>query len=129
MSTAAAIEALLAQLSPLDGSIRSDMDTRLSLAQDAGGLISKLPGAVLRPGSVQDVVRAVQQARKDAGLDVADRIALTLAGDAAAVVAIEAHADLIASETLATSLSAREAENGATPVGDASAVTIELERA
>jgi len=80
-------------------------------------------------GLARDVVRAVQQARKDAGLDVTDRITLVLSGDADAVAAIEAHADLIAGETLATSLSAREAGNGATPVGDASAVTIELERA
>ncbi len=80
-------------------------------------------------GLARDVVRAVQQARKDAGLEVTDRITLTLAGDAAAVAAIQAHADLIAGETLATSLTAREAGNGATPVGDASAVTIELERA
>ena len=80
-------------------------------------------------GLARDVVRAVQQARKDAGLEVSDRIALTLSGDAAAVAAIEAHRELIAGETLATSLDARQAENGATPVGDDSAVTIELERA
>jgi len=80
-------------------------------------------------GLARDVVRAVQQARKDAGLEVTDRIRLTLAGDADAVAAIEAHRDLIASETLATSLDAREAGDGATPVGDASAVTIEVVRA
>jgi isoleucyl-tRNA synthetase len=56
------------------------------------------------------VVRAVQQARKDAGFEVSDRIALTMAADAATVAAIEAHRDLIASETLATTLQAREAE-------------------
>ena len=55
-------------------------------------------------GLARDVVRAVQQARKDAGLEVSDRIALRLAGDAGAVAAIEAHRDLIAHETLATSL-------------------------
>lgn len=80
-------------------------------------------------GLARDVVRAVQQARKDAGLEVTDRIALTLWGDSDAVAAIETHAELIAGETLATSLTAREAGNGATPVGDASAITIELERA
>jgi isoleucyl-tRNA synthetase len=55
-------------------------------------------------------VRAVQQARRDAGLEVSDRIRLSLAGDASTVAAIEAHRDLIAGETLATSLEAREAE-------------------
>ena len=80
-------------------------------------------------GLARDVVRAVQQERKDSGLEVTDRIVLTLSGDPVAVAAIRTHEQLIAGETLATSLTAREAGNGATPVGDASAVTIELERA
>jgi len=80
-------------------------------------------------GLARDVVRAVQQARRDAGLDVSDRIRLTVSGDAAAVEAVRAHEPLIAGETLATALDAREAGPGAVPVGDGSAITIELERA
>ncbi len=82
-------------------------------------------------GLARDVVRAVQQARKDAGLEVSDRIALRIAGDAVAVAAIGAHRELIAAETLATSLDAREAElaGAGTAVGSGSAVTIEVERA
>jgi isoleucyl-tRNA synthetase len=71
----------------------------------------------------------VQQARKDAGLDVSDRITLTVVGDPAAVAAVTTHRELIAGETLATALEVRPGENGATAVGDGSAVTIELERA
>ena len=80
-------------------------------------------------GLARDVVRAVQQARKDAGLEVTDRIRLTLAGDADAAAAIEAHRELIAGETLATALVVGEAEGGTVPVGDTSAITIGLERA
>ena len=82
-------------------------------------------------GLARDVVRAVQQARKDAGLEVSDRITLRLAGDADAVAAIGTHRELIAGETLATSLDAREAElaGAGTAVGSGSAVTIEVERA
>jgi len=79
-------------------------------------------------GLARDVIRAVQQARKDAGLEVSDRIALTIRGDELAVDAVSAHRELIAGETLATSLDVRAGENGATAVGAGSAVTIELER-
>ncbi|MBX3193484.1 MAG: isoleucine--tRNA ligase [Microbacteriaceae bacterium] len=71
-------------------------------------------------GVARDVVRAVQQARRDAGLDVSDRIALRLTADADTVAAIAAHRELISAETLATSLEAREAEGE---------LAIELERA
>ncbi|MEO8093493.1 MAG: isoleucine--tRNA ligase [Pseudolysinimonas sp.] len=80
-------------------------------------------------GLARDVVRAVQQARKDAGLDVSDRISLRLGGDELAVAAITAHRDLISRETLATALESREAGDGDVPVGTESRITIELERA
>jgi isoleucyl-tRNA synthetase len=80
-------------------------------------------------GLARDVIRAVQQARKDAGLDVSDRISLTIVGDAVAVAAITTHEQLVAGETLATALAVKTGENGATSVGAGSAVTIELERA
>ena len=72
-----------------------------------------------------------QQARKDAGLEVSDRIALIIRADAVATAAIAAHRELIAGETLATSLDVRDAEleQGATAVGNGSAVMIEVERA
>jgi len=54
-------------------------------------------------GVARDLVRAVQQARRDAGLDVSDRIALTVTADAASAEAARTHADLIRRETLATS--------------------------
>jgi isoleucyl-tRNA synthetase len=60
---------------------------------------------------------------------VSDRIALTLAGDPAAVAAIETHRDLIAAETLATSLQSREAGDGTVPVGTDSRIAIGVERA
>jgi isoleucyl-tRNA synthetase len=54
-------------------------------------------------GLARDLVRAVQQARRDAGLEVSDRIALTIGGSEEVVAAATAHRDLITAETLATS--------------------------
>jgi len=57
-----------------------------------------------REGLAREVVRAVQSARKDAGLAVEDRIALTLGGDADLLNAARAHEDYVSGETLATSI-------------------------
>lgn len=63
-------------------------------------------------GLARDLVRAVQQARRDAGLDVSDRIALTIAGSADVVAAATTHRDLITAETLATSFDVAEGPDG-----------------
>ncbi|MEY3473068.1 MAG: hypothetical protein RLY22_571, partial [Actinomycetota bacterium] len=55
-------------------------------------------------GAARDLIRAIQQTRKDSGLDVSDRIKLTIAGDDATLVAISAHEELIKSETLTLEL-------------------------
>ena len=58
-----------------------------------------------REGLARDIVRAVQMARQQAGLDVTDRIALTLDGDDALLEAARAYQEYIAGETLATTVS------------------------
>ena len=55
-------------------------------------------------GLARDVVRAVQQARREAQLNVSDRISLTLSADPVTVAHIMAHESLIAGETLATTV-------------------------
>ncbi|MGE3448953.1 MAG: DUF5915 domain-containing protein, partial [Microbacteriaceae bacterium] len=90
----------------------ADAESAIAFLPDGGFIVldTTLTPELEAEGVARDVVRAVQQARKDAGLEVSDRIALTMSADAATVAAIEAHRDLIASETLATALQAREAE-------------------
>ena len=61
-------------------------------------------------GLARDLVRAVQQARRDAGLEVSDRIALRVAGSETVLAAARTHESLICEETLATSF---ELEAGA----------------
>jgi isoleucyl-tRNA synthetase len=64
----------------------------------------ELDDELRREGLAREVVHAVQAARKKAGLDVEDRISLTLAGDEELLAAARAHEDYVAGETLATSL-------------------------
>ena len=64
----------------------------------------ELDGELRREGLAREVVHAVQAARKNAGLEVEDRIALTLGGDEELLAAARAHEDYVAGETLATSL-------------------------
>ncbi|MBV9605800.1 MAG: isoleucine--tRNA ligase [Solirubrobacterales bacterium] len=52
-------------------------------------------------GRAREIVRAVQLARQEAGLEVTDRILLTLDGDDALIGAARAHEAYIAGETLA----------------------------
>ena len=56
-------------------------------------------------GLARDAIRLIQQARKDADLDVVDRIDLTLTVEADTATALTAHHEMIAGAVLATSLS------------------------
>ena len=57
-----------------------------------------------REGLARDVVRQVQQARRDAGLVVTDRIRLVLDGDEDLMEAIRAHETHVAGQVLAVEL-------------------------
>ncbi|WP_310529302.1 DUF5915 domain-containing protein, partial [Nocardioides sp.] len=67
-------------------------------------------------GVARDLVRAVQQARRDAGLDVSDRISLSLSGPAIVLDAARTHEAMLAQETLATSVSYADAPDIAVEV-------------
>jgi isoleucyl-tRNA synthetase len=60
--------------------------------------------SLLREGRSREIVHAVQNARKSAGLEVEDRIELVLGGDAALMQAAREHEPYVSGETLAVSL-------------------------
>ncbi|MCT6900132.1 MAG: DUF5915 domain-containing protein, partial [Bifidobacterium sp.] len=59
---------------------------------------------LLAEGYARDLIRQVQDARKTAGLDIADRIRLTLTLPREDAPKAQQFSDLIAHETLATSM-------------------------
>ena len=79
-----------------EGSVASVLPSGAYIALD-----TTLDPELEAEGYARDVIRAVQDARKAAGLHVADRISLTLRVPAEHVEAVRAHTDLIAAETLA----------------------------
>jgi isoleucyl-tRNA synthetase len=76
----------------------------------AVALALELSDELRREGLAREVVHAVQAARKEAGLEVTDRITLALAGDDAIVEAAREHEAYVANETLATSVAYGDGE-------------------
>jgi isoleucyl-tRNA synthetase len=68
------------------------------------GLDTELTEELVREGDARDLVRGVQNLRKDTGLAVTDRIVLSLFGSGRVKAAWEAFGDYVAAETLATSV-------------------------
>jgi isoleucyl-tRNA synthetase len=102
----------------------ADPESTAALPGQAGliALDLRVTPELAAEGTARDVVRIVQQARRDAGLAVSDRIRLTLGADGAVADAVRAHAGFVAAETLAVDLAvlpSAEAGGEPHPVGDA----------
>ena len=71
----------------------------------------ELTDELVAEGIARDTIRAIQQARKDAGLNVSDRINLTVSAPQDTLEALRAHEELVTGETLAVSLDLTEGES------------------
>lgn len=89
----------------------------------------ELDDELVREGLAREVVRAVQNARKAAGLNVEDRIELVLGGDNELIEATRAHQEYVAGETLATSVSYDGATAGEVTKVDGKELRIGVTRA
>ncbi|TQJ51410.1 isoleucine--tRNA ligase [Phycicoccus sp. SLBN-51] len=79
--------------------------SRATAMLPSGGFVvldTEVTPELAQEGLARDVVRAVQQARRDAGLEVSDRISLTVTGSQDVWEATVAHQSLIVEETLAS---------------------------
>ncbi|MBJ7458322.1 MAG: class I tRNA ligase family protein, partial [Thermoleophilaceae bacterium] len=85
-------------LAPLDG-YQLEREGTHAVALDL-----TVTDALKREGLAREIVHAVQNARKDTGLAVEDRIDLQLGGEEALMAAASEHEEYLAAETLATSV-------------------------
>ncbi|HEY6145108.1 MAG TPA: isoleucine--tRNA ligase, partial [Solirubrobacterales bacterium] len=109
-------------LQPLDG---------YEVEAEAGHAVAlqlELDDELRREGLAREIVHAVQNARKAAGLEITDRIDLALSGDPDLIEAAQAHQDYLAGEVLATTVS-YDGSNGAAAKIDGRDLKIGVSRA
>jgi isoleucyl-tRNA synthetase len=110
-------------MQPLDGyEVEAQAGRAVALALE-------LDDELRAEGWAREIVHAVQNARKDAGLEVTDRIVLSLGGDEELLEAARAHEAYLAGETLATSIAYEGEGAGSRVMIDGSRLEISLERA
>jgi isoleucyl-tRNA synthetase len=92
-------------IEPADLLVESASAEGFACAEEGGylvGLDTTLNDELRREGVARELVRAVQDARKQAGLEVADRIVLWVTGDDAVAAALAEHREYLMTETLAS---------------------------
>jgi len=93
------------------------------------GFDTKITHTLLLEGIARDIVRAVQNLRKEQGYDVADRVTLKVFGDAIIQEAFATFKDYIASETLAETAVIADSEQATlVPCGEDSVARITVTR-
>ena len=93
-------------------------------------LDTEVTDELAREGLARDVVRVVQQARREAGLDITDRISLVIEASQEVQAAVAAHEAFVRTETLATSVGYDTVGEGAFvgEVGDGETVRVAVTR-
>jgi isoleucyl-tRNA synthetase len=98
------VDGAAVEIAPDDVVLRRDVVEGWGVASDAGVTVAldlAITPELRGEGLARELIRVVQDARKAAGLDVSDRIELGLVAPDALASARDAHATLIANETLA----------------------------
>jgi isoleucyl-tRNA synthetase len=98
-------------------------------AGHAVALQLELDDELLREGLAREIVHAVQNARKAAGLEITDRIELSLAGDPELLEAAREHETYLTGEVLATSIDLDRGAGGEVATIDGRELSIGVARA
>jgi isoleucyl-tRNA synthetase len=112
--------------------VAADADNSAPLPGNAGVVVldTTVTPALAAEGLARDVVRVVQQARRDADLDVSDRVAVVVAGDEDVRSAVAGHRDFVAREVLASTvdLTAGDLDGFEGEVGEGERITVSVAR-
>jgi isoleucyl-tRNA synthetase len=115
-------EDLLMSMEPVEGyQVESESGHAVALALE-------LDDELIKEGLAREIVHAVQQQRKNAGLEITDRISLQLGGDRELIEAAQEHQAWLSDEVLATSTSF-DGTDGETMSLDGKDLTIAVSRA
>ena len=101
--------------------VKAQAKEGFAVAEDGAyvaALVTELTPELVQEGLAREFVRRVQDLRKSADLDVADRIELFVEASAGLRSAIEAHKEYITAETLTSSLQFASPPSGASSVDD-----------
>ena len=93
------------ELEPGDVLIETSSAEGYACGEDGGfltALDTSLNDELIREGLARELVRSIQEARKQAGLEVSDRIVLGISGTAGVEAALAEHRDYVMTETLAS---------------------------
>ncbi|MDA3643734.1 isoleucine--tRNA ligase [Saccharopolyspora indica] len=111
--------------------VSTDPGAAAALPADLGLVVldTEVTPELAAEGVARDVVRVVQQARKEADFQVSDRITVTVSAPEEVLSAVAAHREFIAAETLADAVEAGDAADGSTgTVGDGTEIAVAVTR-
>jgi isoleucyl-tRNA synthetase len=129
------VEGVVLDIQPGEVEVRAEARTGVVVASEGAylaALSTDLNPALVREGLAREFVRRVQDLRKQADFDIADRIRLFAKASPALWEAVQAHQDYIQGETLAVALLVGDPPPGATTATtdfDGEQVTIGLVKA
>jgi isoleucyl-tRNA synthetase len=106
---------------PDEVEVRAQAKQGFAVAEEGpyvAALVTELTSKLVEEGQAREFVRRVQDLRKSASLEVADRVNLYIQASHALKAAIETHREYIMTETLAVSLGFQDLPAGAPSAQD-----------
>ncbi|MGZ4760073.1 MAG: DUF5915 domain-containing protein, partial [Acidimicrobiales bacterium] len=128
------VEVLGERLEPDDVDVRAERHADYALADDDGWAVAldlEIDDGLRREGQARELVRALNDRRKELGFAIADRVSITIGAPDKLQAAIDAHRDWIAGEVLAVELVDAAPSDTELPVVDVDGhpVRLDLRRA